>query len=158
MKPSQEFIKGKHRIGNIGSDFLTRLGDKEFGEKSMPTFQVLSQDMTDAEIERELNPGICDHGDMLTFLDNAPKEFLDGRACIFYFPSFVVTVYWSVSGGGWIIDVGLRGFYKWSASRRVLSPANNSWAFRYSKSSDSFTLESAIALVKKEGYKVTKEF
>lgn len=155
LSADKEFQVGKHSIGWIDSVFHERVGGKkEFSISSMPTLQKLDRDMTDAEIESELKPGICDLGDVLAFLDNAPKECKDGYSNIFYFSAFVVSVYWDSSGGGWGVDVWGRDDSGWSQGYRVFSPATGSLKL---KSSESLTLESAIKICKKNGLKVIKE-
>lgn len=123
-KPKEEFVVGKYSIGYVDSDFLPRMGDAEFSEKQMPTFQKLGKRMTDAEIEAELKPGFCDLGDVLAFIKNAPEECKDGWANLFYFPSFVVDV--RFPGSYWYVDSFYRRDDHWFASARVFSPAKNS--------------------------------
>lgn len=151
----QEFQVGKHSIGWIDSAFHSRVGGKkQFSVGSMPTFQKLPRSMTDAEIESELKPGLCDLGDVLAFLDNAPEECKDGYSNTFYFSAFVVRVYWGSSRDDWSVNVWYRDGYGWDRGARVFSPATGSSTL---KSSDTLTLESAIEICKKNGLKVIKE-
>lgn len=129
MKASNEFVVGKHGIGiewinclNY-NDFKKRFGDTEFEARPMPIFQKLGHSMTDAEIESELKPGICELGDVLAFMDNAPQECKDGYVNLFYTNAFVVGVYWS-DDDGWDVDAEERSASTWGVSGRVFSPAN----------------------------------
>jgi hypothetical protein len=79
--------------------------------------------MTDAEIESELKPGICELGDVLAFLKNASEECKDGYWNLFYFPAFVVGVGWGAGFGGWGVSAWDRGDGDWSDAYRVFSPA-----------------------------------
>lgn len=141
MKASGEFVVGKHKIGWVDSDFLPRMGDKEFSEKPVPTFRKLGKYMTDAEIESELKPGLCDLGDILAFLKNPPEECKDGYANLFYTSAFVVFVRWDGVGGGWSVGAWRRGGRRWIANDRVFSPATVSSDTR--PSSESSTLDSS---------------
>lgn len=123
MISSTEFVKGKHNIGWVDSDFTKHFGDTEFSEKAIPTFQKLQRRMTDVEIESELNPGICELGDVFAFLKNAPEECKDGYWNLFYFPAFVVLVYWYAGGGVWLVLEWGRDGFDWSVGFRVFSPA-----------------------------------
>lgn len=157
MIPSQEFVVGKHNIGYVGSDFLSRMGDAEFQMKPVPTFQKLPRYMNDGEIESELKPGLCDLGDVLSFIENPPEGSKDGNWNLFYTPTFVVDVSWY--GDGWDVGTWSRDGLKWHTDYRVFSPAtgsSNPKAFTLD-SSDTLTLERAIEIVKKEGYRIFKE-
>ncbi len=122
-KASEEFAVGKHGIGYVSSDFKEKFSSVEFAERAMPTFQKLGKNMKDAAIESELKPGICELGDVLAFIDNAPQECKDGYSNIFYFPACVVSVRWSADFAGWYVLTWYRGDGAWSAGSRVFSPA-----------------------------------
>lgn len=107
------------------TDFVARTA-KTFKIHPMPTFQKLSRAMTDAEVEKELKPGLCELGDVLAFLDDAPKECKDGYWNFFYFPSCVVCVFWVSGLQEWYVDTWRRGGLGWVAGSRVLSPATGS--------------------------------
>src|SRR3990167_7663270 len=96
FEPKEEFVVGKHSIGWLNERFTNYLDevDKKVSSHVMPTFQKLPRDMNDATIESELKPGLCELGDVLAFLDNAPDECKDGYANLFYTPAFVVDVHW----------------------------------------------------------------
>lgn len=110
MNSTKEFVVGKHNIGYVSSDFEKRFKNIEFSEKkTVPTFQKLPRTMTDIEIEYELKPGYCELGDVIAFMDSAPKECKDGNWNLFYTPSFVVSVRWRSRVGRW--SVGAFGRY-----------------------------------------------
>lgn len=157
MKPSQEFVVGNHKIGYVSSDFTKAFKEKDFNEKKMPSFQKLGRRMTDAQIETELKPGLCELGDVLAFLDNAPEECKDGNWNLFYFSAFVVFVRWG--GGGWRVDTWGRDGHGWFAGRRVFSPATVSFETFSSNtiSLDLSDIENLIEIVKKAGYVVYKK-
>lgn len=153
MKASQEFVVGNHKIGYISSDFKKGFENKDFSEKKIPSFQTLNRRMTDAQIETELKPGLCELGDVLAFMDNAPEECKDGNWNLFYFSAFVVRVFWY--GVEWRVYAWDRDDYEWAAAYRVFSPATVS-SDSHVPSLESLTLEKAIQIVKKEGYKIHK--
>lgn len=127
MKAVEEFVVGKHQIGYVDSDFKSRFGKDEFEMKEAPTkFQKLPRYMTDAEIESELKPGICDLGDVLAFIENAPKEYKDGNWNLFYTKNFVVCVFWNGFFGEWYVGTWSRGGGGWGVDSRVFSPAAGS--------------------------------
>lgn len=148
MKASKEFVVGKHNIGFVGSNFKEHFSGEEFESRPMPTFQKLPRSMNDATIESELKPGICELGDVLAFLDNAPQECKDGYWNLFYFSAFVVFVGWD--DGVWRVLTWRRDGHVWGAGGRVFSPeTGNSVA----KASDTLSLESLDARLKKvEGF------
>lgn len=103
----------------------------------MPTAQVLPRNMIDAQIESELKPGYCTLGDVLAFLEEAPKKYKDGNWNLFYTPAFVVSVRWN--GDEWRVSAWGRDGRGWDADSRVFSPATNSKALK-SKPLDTLTL------------------
>lgn len=123
LKASKEFVVGKNKIGWINDRFNENFGKVEFEAKPMPKFQKLGRYMTDSQIESELKPGFCDLGDILVFMENAPEECKDGRANLFYTPSFVVYVRWF--GSSWLVYAWKRDDNRWRADRRVFSPATD---------------------------------
>lgn len=139
LKASEEFVTGKHGIGYVSDSFKKNLGDTTFEAKTaVPTLQKLPRSMTDAAIENELKPGICDLGDVLAFLDNPQEDTKDGYSNIFYTPNFVVDAYWD--GDVWSVFVWPRVDGRcWGVSRRVFSPATAP-----SNSCTHFTLETRI--------------
>jgi hypothetical protein len=158
MKVSQEFAVGNHKIGYVSDTFSAHFAGQEFEAKPMPKFQKLPRRMTDAEIESELKPGMCEPGDILAFMENAPEECKDGNWNLFYTPAFVVFVLWFDFSGEWRVDAWGRGGDGWGAIDRVFSPATESKTL--SSSSETLTpltLEAAIEMVKKEGYRIFKE-
>lgn len=122
LKASKEFVEGKHSIGYVSSGFMGYFGKTSFESRSMPTFQKLETRMSDFEIEEKLKPGLCELGDILAFMENAPKECKDGNWNLFYTASCVVHVHWF--GGEWFVRACDRGVSAWDAGRRVFSPAN----------------------------------
>lgn len=122
-KASEEFAVGKHAIRYVSSDFKSKFGSMEFEERNMPTFQKLGRNMNDSTIESDLKPGMCELGDVLAFIDNAPQECKDGYSNLFYFPACVVRVYWNADGAEWSVGTWDRGGHGWSAGSRVFSPA-----------------------------------
>lgn len=138
-KASEEFVVGKHNIGWLYN--FEQFKDDTFKTRPMPTFQKLSRSMTDAEIESELKPGISTLGDVLTFLDEAPEEYRDGYANLFYLPSCVVDVNWHAGDRGWLVGTWLRGDDRWGAGARVRSPATGPSTLSPG-TSDTLTLES----------------
>lgn len=159
MNSSTEFVKGKHGIGWVSSDFANRFKDVFFEERPMPTFQKLPRAMSDATIESELKPGLCELGDVLAFLENAPEECKDGNWNLFYFSAFVVNVYWFAGIGEWFVSTWYRDDDEWFADDRVFSPATVRSDAKTSDlgSSDTSALERAIGIVVMAGYRVTKE-
>lgn len=142
VKASEEFIIGKHGIGYIYSDFLSRVGDAKFElTEKVPTSQKLPRDMNDTAIESELKPGYCTLGDVVAFMDNAPEECKDGYANLFYLPQCVVFVRWF--GDGWFVGAWQRGGSAWHAGGRVFSPATGSRSSS-TQVSDSLPLELTI--------------
>lgn len=133
-----EFQVGKHNIGWLDSDFHPLFPDVSFEPRTLGTFQKLPRRMTDAEIESELKPGFCELGDIVAFMDNAPEECKDGRANLFYTPSFVVSVYWDSFDRGWRVRTCRRDDPGWSADVRVLSPATKPATLIPSEPSDYF--------------------
>lgn len=125
MKASTEFVKGNHKIGYIESSFTSEFRDTEFNSKSIPTFQKLPRRMNDAEIETELKPGLCELGDLLSFLDNSPEECKDGNWNLFYFKAFVVHVHWNSDVGEWSVGTWGRVDDRWPSGDRVFSPATD---------------------------------
>lgn len=125
LKASTEFKVGKHNIGWINDRFLGSFGDKTFTERPMPKFQTLPRDMTDAAIESELKPGLCELGDILAFLDNAPEEYRD-NCNLFYTPDFVVRVLWGSFRRRWYVSTWYRGDDAWGQGCRVFSQATKS--------------------------------
>lgn len=152
---TKEFKEGEHSIGYVSSTFEKEFKNVEFEKCSVPTFQVLPRDMTDVEIESELKPGMCELGDLQAFLENPPKESKDGSYNLFYFKSFVVFVYWYSCDSRWYVRTWDRDEDGWAAGVRVFSPATTAGALEHSGPSD-LNLESAIALVKKEGFVIFK--
>lgn len=151
---SKEFLVGNHNIGYIYDSFTERFGKEKFSVRKLGTYQTLSKYMTDAQIESELKPGICELGDVLAFLDNAPTESKDGNWNLFYTKSFVVFVRWHADSGEWRVGAWLRDDCEWVQGNRVFSPATD-----HSESlgsSVTLTLESAIEMVKEAGYQVAK--
>lgn len=146
MKSSKEFAVGKHGIGYVSSSFTSRIGDVEFESVAwLPRPTILPRDMTDAEIESELKPGMCTLGDVLAVMDSADKAFKDGYANIFYFPSCVVYVCWD--GDEWRVFAWDRVGRAWCAGARVFSPASGR-ALETSGTKD-LSLESLDARLKK---------
>lgn len=136
MKTSNEFIKGKHSIGYVSSDFEKYFGNTEFEAKTVPAYQVLPRRMNDAEIEGELKPGISELGDILAFLDSAPTECKDGNWNLFYTEAYVVLVRWDAEFGVWDVHAWGRGVGRWCGGFRVFSPVTET-----SKPSDLSSLE-----------------
>lgn len=156
MKFSTEFKEGEHKIGWMNSTFTKAFSSTEFEQRPTPTFQKLPRAMKDAAIESELKPGICELGDVLVFLDNAPEECKDGYFNLFYFPSFVVDVYWDDSS--WDVDAWARGDGAWYEDSRVFSPAVSSGTQDSALVSfETSELIKAIEIVKEAGYKIFKE-
>lgn len=81
--------------------------------------------MTEILIETELKPGICEFGDIIAFLDNAPDECKDGYANLFYVASCVVRVRWYGGGREWHVGAWERDGGEWSAGNRVFSATDS---------------------------------
>lgn len=155
---SNEFKVGNHSIGWLDNDFTSRYGSEEFVKRDMPKFQKLPRSMNDATIESELKPGLCELGDVMAFLDNAPEECKDGYSNIFYVGSFVVSVRWGSWYGFWRVSAWHRDGYVWNEGFRVFSPANRSeLSAPQTSPSDTLTLDGAIKMVKEAGFKVIRE-
>jgi len=156
LKVSDEFVVGKRGIGWINSRFVETYGAETFDMGTLGRYQVLPRTMSDEAIESELKPGICTPSDLVAFLDGAPQECKDGKWNIFYFSGFVVSVGWRSRVGGWSVNVWCRDNV-WDGGPRVFSPGAGALTLG-PKSSDTLTLELAIKMVKKEGYRIFKEF
>jgi len=141
---SQEFVVGKHNIGWIYG--FKKFEGMKFEKRPMPTFQKLPRNMTDAEIEEELRPGLCTLGDILAFLDGAPEETKDGYANLFYTSSCVVFVLWDAGDRRWYVCAWDRDDVRWGAGRRVLSPANSDHLDSGLSSSESLTLPDTLQI------------
>lgn len=126
MKASNEFKVGKHNIGYIESRFSHQFKSSSFEKKEMPTFQKLPRSMNDAAIEFELKPGLCELGDIIAFLDNAPEECKDGYWNLFYMEPFVVSVSWDSVSQGWLVSSWDRLGNTWHEGSRVFAPATES--------------------------------
>lgn len=155
LKTSDHFKIGKHTIGYVSDRFKELFLDQSFEKRSAPTFQKLGRNMTDAEIESELKPGLCELGDVLAFLENPPEGTKDGWSNLFYLASCVVYVGWGSYVGRWGVGAWIRDGSEWLSGYRVFSLAIGSGALT-PQPSGSLTLELAIKMVKKEGYQVSK--
>lgn len=122
IKASDEFVIGKNDIVWMNDRFTELCADTSFKKKGEgQKYQTLLRAMTDAEIESELKPGICDLADVYTFLKNPPEGTKDGYSNLFYFPACVVGVRWL--GYGWYVLTWQRGGHRWGSDGRVFSPA-----------------------------------
>lgn len=126
LKAQDEFVVGKHSIGWVSPSFMDQFKNEVIAPRPMPTMQTLPRDMSDAEIEKELQVGLCTLGEVLTFLDEAPQECKGGHWNLFYFPSLVVYVYWNSGYAKWRVSTWDRDGSQWRAGSRVLSPATDS--------------------------------
>lgn len=155
LKASDEFVVGKYNVGYVDSDFRDYFYDKSFSTSTVGKFQKLGKYMENAdEIERALNPGKCSLGDVLAFLQNPPEGTKDGYYNLFLVGDKVVSVFWNSGYGIWYLYSCSRG-KGWFDGNRVFSPGLGSQSLNPSEST--LTLERAIELVKKEGYKIFKE-
>lgn len=152
---SEEIKVGKYDIGFVSSDFVERFGSQKFASRTLGSFQRLPRAMSDAEIESELKPGLCELGDVLAFLKNPPEGTKDGNWNLFYTPAFVVYVRWYSGSSFWSVSTWPRDDIRWRGGGRVFSPATDSSSAL--NSSDTLTLSAAIKMVKKEGYRIFKE-
>lgn len=154
---AKEFKVGKNKIGFISGTFADNFGKTKFEARKAPTvYQTLSVAMNDATIESTLKPGICELGDVLAFIKADPKDCKNGNWNLFYTASFVVRVCWHSDSGKWCVFAWQRGGSAWYSGYRVFSPATGSRSSAIS-APVSMDLETAIKLVKKEGYKIFKE-
>ena len=144
MKTRDVIQVGNHAIGYVSERFIERYGDVEIKDVGTPTFQNTPRRMADAEIERELKPGICTSSDVLAFIKSAPEECKDGYYNLFYFEAFVVDVRWDGVGGGWSVFAWDRDDVGWDAGSRIFSPATGS-----SEPLSSLTLETLSARITK---------
>lgn len=158
LNSSTEFVVGKNGIGYIDSDFNTRFPNVDFTPKTQAgSFQTLTKRMTDAEIESELKPGLCDLGDVYAFLQNPPEGTKDGNWNLFYTPSFVVSVRWYSYDSLWRVFTWARDGSGWGTDERVFSPAtvaSETQPFVPLESSDSLTL--AIKICQEQGLIVSR--
>lgn len=100
LKTKDHFKVGKHNIGWISDTFLDQV-DATFEKGLMPSYHTLTRYMTAKEIKSEINPGKCSLGDIIAFLDNAPKECKDGYGNFFYCGSLLVRVHWDCVSHYW---------------------------------------------------------
>lgn len=156
LNSTNEFVVGKNNIGFVSSDFKTRFPDIDFEPKTLGSFQTLKRGMTDADIESELKPGICDLGDVYAFLQNPPQGTKNGDWNLFYTPSFVMYVRWDADSGYWIVNAWGRDGFGWSAGIRVFSPATVEFG-SLSSVELSDTLSFAIRVCKDNGLVVSRE-
>lgn len=124
LQASTEFKVGEHNIGWLYG--FEQFKDTAFEKRAMPTSQKINKAMTDAEIESELKPGLCELGDILVFLDEAGEEYKDGYCNLFYSESCVVNADWHAGNAEWRVLVWRRGGGRWRPGGRVLSPATDS--------------------------------
>lgn len=122
---AQEIKEDKYSIGYVSSDFKSRFGSEEFSEKSVGMFKILQRNMTDAEIENELKPGICTVADIAAFLKNLPEGTKNGNWNLFYTSACVVSVRWNSYSADWNVNTWSRGGLSWDADGRVFSPATD---------------------------------
>ena len=119
---SVEFSIGKHGIGYVDSDFKNAFYSDSFMPHKLGTFKKLGKWMDNADmIEREINPGKCDLGDVLAFLENPPEGTKDGWANLFLIEDKVVSVRWGAGRGSWYVHAWDRG-RGWDGGGRVFSP------------------------------------
>lgn len=144
MKANEEFKIGKHNIGYIDSSFTKGFDSASFEERPMPTFQKLPRSMNDATIESELNPRLCELGDIVSFLDGSLEECRDGYWNLFYMESFVVRVFWYSSSSDWCVSTWYRYGHGWSGGSRVFSPAAAPLEIKNSRSFDSKILSEIL--------------
>lgn len=120
-KAAEEFVIGKHSIGWVFN--FEQFKDTSFESRKLGTFQKFEKRMPDALIENQLSPGICELGDVLAFIENAPEECRDGWYNLFYLKSCVVRVFWYAGHGEWHVSAWQRDDGDWLAGARVFSPA-----------------------------------
>jgi len=146
MKTKDEFVVGKHNIDWVSNlDCLPKTFEPV---EAMPTYQLLPRTMTDAEIERELQPRLCTLGDVLYFLEHAPQECRDDYCNIFYTASCVVYVRWHADYGEGYVGTWRRGDGAWGRGHRVLSSATDTEKLGNGHS-DSMSLASLEARITK---------
>lgn len=152
-----EFVVGKHNIGWIDSDFNTAFAGQSFAPHAIGNFKKFDKYMENADmIERELNPGRCDLGDVLAFLENPPEGTKDGYFNLFLVGDKVVSVRWRSGHGFWSVCAWRRAV-SWYDASRVFSLGLGSQSFD-SEPSNTLTLESAIEICKKAGLQVVKVY
>lgn len=121
-----EFEVGKHGIGYVSSGFEEFFKGEKFDAVTFaPRSITLPRGMTDAEIERELKPGLCTIGDVVAVLDSGEEKYKDGYWNLFYFRACVVSVYWGAGNGCWNVYAWKRVGNGWRAGYRVFSPATD---------------------------------
>lgn len=148
MKASEEFQVGKHSIGWL-YDFdrlIEEEGDTFTASKALPPHTILPQDMTDAEIEKEITAGeYATLGDVLALLNYEDQKFKDGYANLFYFRGFVVRVRWGSAHREWYVGAWGRDDREWSVGGRVFSPATGTHSLN-SGPSDTLTLPDELTI------------
>lgn len=155
LSVDKEFVVGKNNIGWVDSDFKSEFKGQNFSPKNLGQYQKLGKYFSNAdEIEKGLNPGKCELGDVYAFLQNPPEGTKDGWSNLFLVGNKVLSVYWFSERGGWSVRCWLRGD-GWDVGYRVFSPETGARKL-ISQPSGSLTLEFAIEMVKKEGYQVSK--
>jgi len=126
MKAKEEFIKGKHAINWVDSNFTKEYGEDELTTGTVLKYKKLTRSMYDRNIIKEYNIQECTLGDVLETMKAATSDMKDGYSNIFYVkghPSHVVSVSWD--GGEWRVRDWGRDDSMWRAGGRVFSSATS---------------------------------
>lgn len=159
------FKVGNLNIGWVDSDFNKEFSSQSFSPKKIGSFQKLGKYFSNAgEIEKELNPGTCELGDVYAFLQSPPEGTKDGWSNLFLVGDKVLSVYWHSGDDGWLVSCCSR-VRIWHGVNRVFSPETSGPRSLAAGPLDTLTLpasgsvhdlDTAIRVVKKAGYVVSK--
>ncbi len=130
MRAEDEFVIDRHNIGWCDPYFIQTTGGGEIEKRPVPVSRKLLRPMSAAEIERELQPGLCTLSDVLAFLDGAPQktergtlEFPHSDWNLFLLTGCVVGAFWSTTYRYWYVNAWSCNSFRSAAGESLCSPA-----------------------------------
>jgi hypothetical protein len=160
MNPTKENLNASY----LSSNFKECFGDMTFtSQETKPEFITLPKYMNDDEILKEYSPNHATLGELSYLLKN---NVLDKDGWYIFYVEDQTAVLRAVCvrwfGDGWSVGAGsVECPFGWGDGGQVFSrnslKSSDSSASMTLSPSDSLTLEKAIEMVKKEGYKIYKE-